>query len=314
MKAISLGKNLLLITTFILSSLSLSAFSQEAELLKDRCATRLSISILGKSALPKLLESNDPQSMIDTLLEDRRFIERFSRFINSEFNDEPGQNRLQDAPYFVVRHVLTNKLPYKNIFIGPYNISVPEGNNNVVVQDDPAGLGFFRIKAWMDRYAGNETDGYRLVAAYRMLNNVLGTHMIATTNAPNTDLSATGREAAGCRGCHYDAWFALDKIASVLSKVQRDEDMNITYIDPDNTPKEVLGEFFVKNDKELIETMVNSDEFAFNSCRLSFKFLYGRSENKSEAALFEQCMQSFKSSELIQDALATIAKDKNFCQ
>ncbi|MFK7827419.1 MAG: hypothetical protein AB8G05_24960 [Oligoflexales bacterium] len=90
--------------------------------------------------------------------------------------------------------------------------------------------------------------------------------------------------------------------------------MNISYIASDNTSKEVLGEFLAKNDKELIEAMVNSDEFAFNSCRLSFKFLYGRFETKKEAMLFDQCMQRFKNSGMIQDALATIAKDKSFCQ
>ena len=59
--------------------------------------------------------------------------------------------------------------------------------------------------------------------------------------------------------------------------------------------------------------MVNSEEFAFNSCRLSFEFLYGRIENACEA-VFDQCMVQFKKTGLIQDALSTIASDKSFCQ
>ena len=45
------------------------------------------------------------------------------------------------------------------------------------------------------------------------------------TGAPITDAQVaplmsvpSGREASGCRGCHYDGWFALDKVAKVLSK------------------------------------------------------------------------------------------------
>ena len=293
---------------------SKSGFSQEERLKNQRCATRLSISLLGESPSSELYNSANPQSATDSMLKDDLFNRRFSRFLNAAFNEEPGANRLQDAPYFIAYHVLSNNEPYKNIFIGPYNLSRSEESNEIVVSIDPDGLGYFRIGAWMDRYAGNESEGYRLITAYQMLNNVLGTKMVATTNAPNADTSAEGRKSPACSACHYDSWFALDHIASVLSRVERDADMNISYVPVDDSLKPVLGGFMVKNDKELIQAMVDSQDFAFNACRLSFKFLYGRKENKGEASIFDQCMTSFKSSGLIQDALAVIAKDKAFCE
>ncbi len=83
---------------------------------------------------------------------------------------------------------------------------------------DPAGLGYFRSRPWMVRYAGNEEEGYRLNAAFRIQQNIIGLDVGAVTNAPGVDISATGRMAAGCRSCHYDSYFALDKVAKILSR------------------------------------------------------------------------------------------------
>jgi hypothetical protein len=45
-----------------------------------------------------------------------------------------------------------------------------------------------------------------------------------------------------------------------------------------------------------------------------FSFLYGRNENACEAAVFDRCVESLKSSGLIQSALSTVAKDPSYCQ
>jgi hypothetical protein len=60
-----------------------------------------------------------------------------------------------------------------------------------------------------------------LPAAHRVLQNTTGVELVAVTNAPNVDTSQTGRMAAGCRGCHFDQWFALDRVAELLPRVKR---------------------------------------------------------------------------------------------
>ena len=65
------------------------------------------------------------------------------------------------------------------------------------VAPDPEGLGYFRSDAWMRRYAGNEEDGYRLSAAYRILQNTTGLELTATTNVAGR--RPHGDRAAGRR-------------------------------------------------------------------------------------------------------------------
>ncbi len=74
-------------------------------------------------------------------------------------------------------------------------------------------------KKWLQVYAGNEAQGYKLSTAYRILNNTLGIHLTAAPN--NTavpDSSATGRAAPGCTGCHFEGPYPLDKVARVLTR------------------------------------------------------------------------------------------------
>ena len=281
-----------------------------------RCAIRVSMSITGTSPTSELLGLEKPQDQVEQLLSSPLFIENFSRFLNSTFNDLPGDTPAADAPYYLAKYVLEKREPFQKLFNGPYMVNAqPQGTTPpVAVTENPNGLGYFRSKAWMDRYAGNDIEGLRLVTAYRLANNILGMKVPATTNAPGADVSAKGREAPACRGCHYDSWFALDRTASILSKVSRDANGVITYIPTDEIPKLVLGDKMLKNDKEFVDTMVNSEEFAFNSCRLSIKFLYGREVNSCDSQVFDKCIVAFKTSGIIQDAMATIAKNSSFCQ
>jgi hypothetical protein len=279
---------------------------------RERCAVRVSIATLGTSPNAALQGAADPQSQVDAILKTPEFIERFSRFVNSKFNETPGANSAEDASYHLAKYVLTNNKQWKELFVGQYNVVT--ANNQVTVNVDPNGLGYFRSRAWMERYAGNELAGLKINTAYRMMQNVLGLKLMATTNAPGADVSATGRQAAACRGCHFDGWFALDKVAEVLGRVSRANN-TVTFTPYNGAPQALLGgAAMAKDDKDVVNALVASENFTFNACSLGFQYLYGRKENVCEAPVFDKCVDAIKSTGMIQDGLAAIAKDMTFCQ
>ncbi len=276
----------------------------------ERCAVRIGIALTGKSPTAALLSAANPQLEVDTLLESDAFIERFARFINTTFNDTPGTNSVDDATYHLARHLLVNGKPWKDLFIGPYDVTLVNGQ--VQVRDDVNGLGFYRSKAWLERYAGNEEDGVKLATAYRILNNTTGLKLNAAVQTPGADFSATGRQNGACRGCHFDGWFALDRVASVLTKkVQNGE--TITFTAPTAGPQQLLGKT-VSTDRELMNALVNSPAFDFRVCRLAFQFLYGRNELSCEGPLFDRCIDAFRAEGTMQAALSTVATDPSYCQ
>lgn len=284
----------------------------------ERCATRVAVAFTGKEATAAI--SANPIGSIDTLLADPAFVERFSRFINGDFNENPGASSKEDSPYHMMKYVLENKLPYKDMFLGQYKVDGDAQGNNVTVTADPNGLGYFRSQPWLLRYAGNELAGYKLVTAYRIMWNTVGLNLVASTNVPGAAIDTAARTSnPGCMGCHGPAdkaaaapWFALDRAARVLTKVTR-QGNNITFTPPTEAPQTVADKS-VNNDKELVEALVASPNFSFNVCRLSFKFLYGRPENACESKVFDACVNEFKSKGTIQAALASVAKDPGFCQ
>jgi hypothetical protein len=273
---------------------------------RERCATRLSIGLLGKSPDATLAAAANPQDQVDAMLADTVFVERFARFTNSQLNPQPGENVAEDASYTLSKYVLTNKLPWSDLFVGAYDVTN-------AVAPDPNGLGYFRSVAWMRRYAGNEENGYRLSAAYRMLQNTTGLELTATTNVQGVDLTATGRQATACRGCHYESWFALDKVAKILSR-RKGQAANMTFLAPNEGPQTILGAQTIADDKQLVTALVASENFRVNACRLAFKYLYGRIENTCEAQVFEHCVDAFAKDHTMQSAVAVIAKDPTFCQ
>lgn len=276
----------------------------------ERCAVRVGIALTGKSPSAAVLSSANPQMEVAALLESDAFIERFARFINTTFNDTPGTASVDDPAYHLTRHVLMNDKPWRDLFIGAYDVAVV--NNQVVVRDDPNGLGFYRSKAWLERYSGNEEAGVKLQTAYRILNNTTGLKLTAAVQTPGADFSATGRQNASCRGCHYDGWFALDRVASVLTKKVKTGE-TITFTPPTAGPQDLLGQS-ISNDKELMTALVNSTSFDFRVCRLAFQFLYGRNELSCEGPLFDRCVDTFRAEGTIQSALATVATDPSYCQ
>jgi hypothetical protein len=283
-----------------------------------RCANRLSISLLGNAAQGELLSSADPQASVDRLLEDPIFVERFSRYINSKMNEAPGAVAIEDSAYYLMKHVLQNKLPWKDFFTGTFDLTATgQGAAATVnVVQNPNGIGYFRNRAWMERYAGNELTGLRLNAAYRIPHNIVGLELLATTNAPGADVSASGRAAPACKGCHFEGWYALDKTSAILGRVQRSGPNNatVTFLPSDGTPKEVLGGQMLKDDKDLINALVSSEQHLVHSCRLAFGYLYGRHENACEGEVFDACVDALKATGKIQAGLGAIAKDESFCQ
>src|SRR4051812_45313793 len=85
-----------LLVTMSLAAASAAAQTVDAEK-TERCATRLSISLLGKSPVTALFGDANPQSQVDAMLTTGDFQERFSRFVNASFNDNPGATAAEDA-------------------------------------------------------------------------------------------------------------------------------------------------------------------------------------------------------------------------
>jgi hypothetical protein len=278
----------------------------EAVARHERCATRLAVSLLGKSATAELLAASDPQASVDAMLGDVAFIDRFASFTNSQFNPDPGETKADDASYTLSKFVLTNKKPWKDLFVGAYDVAD-------TVTPDPDGLGYFTSKAWMTRYAGNENDGYRIVSAYRILQNTTGLRLTASTATEGVDRTATGRLASPCVNCHYQGWFALDKVAKILSR-RSGEGATIKFLPPSEGPQQVLDGKAYANERELVTALVASENFKFNVCRLAFKFLYGREESTCEAPIFDKCVDAFVKDGTMQAAVSAIAKDPTYCQ
>lgn len=278
----------------------------------ERCAVRLGIALTGKSPAATLLASPNPQMEVAALLRTPEFIERFSRFINATFNDEPAMTSEADGAYHLTKYVLTNDKPWRDVFVGPYDLAV--ANNQVTVKADPNGLGFYRTKAFLERYAGNEETGLKLMTAYRLLNNTMGLKLTAAVAMPGVDFSATGRQNAACRGCHFDGWYALDHIASVLTRKVENANDTISFVPPTGGPVPLLDGRPISNDKELMTALVSSEAFDFRVCRLAYQFLYGRNELSCEGPVFDRCVDAFRTEGTIQAALQTLSTDPSYCQ
>lgn len=278
-----------------------------------RCALRVKAAFTGKPATAAELQAADPQASIDSLLKSDEFIELFARFLNAEMNPAPGMTPAEDATYFLGKHILKNELPYKDLFVGKFNVSAPaNAPANVTVTDDPMGLGYFRSRAWQVRYAGNEGQGIKIVTAYRIMQNLTGLKLVAVQNADGVDVSAAGRAAGVCAKCHYQDWSALDKVASILT-VRKGTGDTMTFEPKKADAIDVDGQM-VTDDASLVNRLLQAEDFSYNVCRMSFKFLYGRPENTCESKVFDACIAAFKSTGKIQAALSVLGKDPGFCQ
>lgn len=272
----------------------------------ERCANRLAIAFLGKAAAADQMRSSDPRAEIDDYLATEDFRERFARFVNTEFNAAPGSAAVEDAPYYVAKRVLRDGLPWSEMFLGRFRIS-PIASTPAVFEDND-GLGYFRTYGWYARYEGNEESGLKLSTAYRIMNNVVGLELTAVTTSPNADQTAAGRRASPCNGCHFEGWYALDKVASILPKKGQAFDAY------DGPPQEMLGGKMIRNDKELVVALVASENYYVHACRLAFTFLYGRKDNRCDGPTLDRCVDTFKAKKTMQSALASIAREPGFCE
>src|SRR5438477_5179946 len=93
----------------------------------ERCATRLSIAITGKSPTTALFTNANPQSQANALINSADFQERFARFVNAEFNDDPAPTAVEDAAYYLAKYVLTNNLKWSDMFVGQYRVDQGTG-------------------------------------------------------------------------------------------------------------------------------------------------------------------------------------------
>jgi hypothetical protein len=287
----------------------------QKQALNERCAIRTAGAILGQSPAPALMTAADPQAAVDGLLTKPEFIERFARFVNAASNRTPAapERPGEDAAYFLSKYVLENGKPWSDVYLGQYTV---EADGQVKV--DPNGLGYFRSPTWMAVNSGAEPSGLRLATANRIMQNVVGFKLTASTNAPNStpeERSAAGRQRAECAGCHYDTWFALDKIANILSRRKGGGATPMTWFDPPEgyAPQQAL-DGTISNDKDVVTRLVASENFSVNACRRAFEFLYGRDENTCDGELFDKCVDEFKAKKTIQSAVAVIAKHASFCQ
>lgn len=275
----------------------------------ERCAVRISMALLGDSPAPDLAKSSDPQASIDTMVRTPAFMERFARFINSEVSGTPADKPGDDPVYYLAHHVLTQDKPWSDLFIGPYSLTPTA--TGMTIGDDPNGAGYFRSNVWRKKFAGNEEQGVMLVAAFRMVQNTTGLELQASVGNAGEDRSLEGRKAAACKGCHFDQWYALDKVAAILPKRTGTGDA-MTFTPPTAGPQQLLGKT-IADEKQLLETLVASDAWKFNQCRRVFKFLYGREENQCEAKVFDACVDVLTETTDIKKAVASVAKDPSFC-
>ena len=267
---------------------------------QERCVSRLSIAFTGHT-------TGTANAAVDAFLLDADFQERFARFVNTQFQSAPSTDLLEDAPYWYAKKILADNLPWSSMFLGKFRLFGVAGTN-VAVVDDADGLGYFRTDHWYARYEGNEENGVKLMTAYRIMNNVVGLKLVASTNSPTTDQSATGRHASPCNGCHFDGWFALDQVASVLPKKGERFDAY------QGGPREILGGQAIANDAELVAALVASENFSVNACRLAFQFLYAREDNHCDGPVLDRCVDAFEAQHTIQSALASIAGEPGFCE
>jgi hypothetical protein len=224
----------------------------------------------------------------------------------------PGAKPSEDAPYHLMKHLLTKGAPFRELFVGPYSVRADEKTGAVVV-DDPDGLGIFRSPDWLVRYAGNEVSGLKIATANRIVNNVTGVEITAVTTPPGADVTATGRSAPACRSCHFENWYALDKLASVLTRKKVDGE-TVTFEPSTTGPVTLFGNVRVKDDKDLVNALVASKDFSFRACRLAFEFLYGRAENACEGDVFDTCTAAFAKDGAITSAVGAIAQHGSFCR
>lgn len=278
----------------------------------ERCTRRIS-QVLGLSWRTNLqgLAGRTPQQAVRGWLENPTATATFGAFINSRFNATPATNLSEDAVYSAVRFILNTKRPWRDLFTGRFKVNHTNGQ----VTDDPTqlALGYFGSHGWQLRYRGNAPDGLLLSGAYRTLQNTVGFKLIASPINAQGDATATGRERAECRSCHFDSAYALDPVARLLPRrIGTGAGAKVERVPA--VAQQLFNGITVRDQEHLLEVLVSSDAFLFNACRLAFEFSYGRKESACEAPIFDRCVDAFAQRGSMHDALASILEDPAYCE
>lgn len=251
---------------------------------------------------------------VPEFLEQPGFANRWGAFLNSRFNAQPGLSAEEDVMVAVVRFVLENHRPWKDVFVGRFSLTGPGGYPKVL--DDPTRppYGFFGLAPWLTRYAGNASDGRMLQASYRILRAVVGLELVPSPQNASGDASLMGRQRPECRSCHFDSPYALDHVAAVLPWYRKGLGSRATVEAQVPTPQVLFGGRQVQSLEELLTIAVESDAFHFWSCRLAFEFAVGRPETGCEAPIFDACVDALKQTQDIRAGLAAIMQHPSYCE
>jgi hypothetical protein len=294
----------------------------EEQLRVRRCWERTTLAMLGTTTVPRAEKYYGPlppadftPDYVQNFFGDEKYFDvfasRFAGFVNAKWQREQSATRERNAPYQVAHWVLGKRLPWRDTFVGRFDLDPFEGRFTVVPAD--SGLGYFRVKKWLETNAGNEAQGYKLNTAYRMLQNTLGTKLTAAPNNTSVpDSSATGRAGPGCTSCHFEGPYPLDRVARTLTRRNGMGTM-MTFTAPTDGPQQLWGHT-VSDDEELVRVLISSEEFTFNTCRLVFEFMFGRPESTCEAPLFDACVQAFEAEGTIQGAVMGLARHPDYCR
>lgn len=272
------------------------------------CALKAAASLAGESRVDASKYAS-MEALVAEVLASDRFVEVFSGFVNARFNRGASMTAEEDAVYYVVRHVLSGRLPWSQVYVGEFGWSGPGGYPKI--DPDPAGVGYFTAPAWVNRYAGNDLDGYMLFAAYRVIQNTTGIVLIPSPFNADANSNLVGRARPECRSCHLDSPLALDALARFFPR-RNGFGARMTLTPPENTPARLAGKD-VASLREALNALLKTDDYLFWTCRMIYEFAYGRAESTCEALAFDRCTATLARTDDIRAAITEVVLDQGFC-
>lgn len=288
----------------VLSSMPFSGLAQV-----DPVCGLKAAAVLGGDSNPHLEQHASLRSVIDAQLASDHFVETFAAFVNTRFNRGLAMTAEEDAVYYVVRHVLSNRLPWSQVYLGEFGWSGPTGYPKI--DPDPAGVGYFTAPSWIRRYAGNDLDGYMLFAAYRVIHNTTGVVLVPSPFNADANSNLAGRQRPECRGCHLDSAVPLDPVARFFPRRSGFGD-RMVLTPAENTPAQIAGRP-VASLRELLQVLLATDDYRFFTCRMVFEYTYGRPESTCEALVFDRCVDALVATDDIRAAITAVVDDPAFC-
>ncbi|MFZ5438465.1 MAG: hypothetical protein ACOZQL_00585 [Myxococcota bacterium] len=258
-------------------------------------------------------DAGTPIERVPEFLESPGFSDRWAAFLNSRFNAQPGLTGEDDVMTFVVRYVLDHHKPWRDVYVGRFAVSGPSGYPKITEDPTRPPYGFFGLRPWLVRYAGNDTEGRMLQAAYRILRATIGLELVPSPQNAAGDSTLTGRARPECRSCHFDSPYALDHVAGLLPWYRKGIGSRMTLEAQAPTPAPLFDGRQVHSLEELLAIAVDSDAFHFWSCRLAFEFAVGRPETGCEAPVFDACVDALRQTGDLRAALAAILQHPSYC-